>query len=440
MTRQSVALAPGAEALARSAAQKISWRLIPILGIGYGLAFMDRVSVSFAALRMNQDLHFSATIYGLGAGLFFIGNAMAEVPSNLLLLRFGAKRIMATIMFVWGLAAVAMMLVRTPIEFYALRFLLGVAEAGFYPGVLYYLTLWYPNTMRARAVSRFYIALPLSSVLMGSLAGWLMGLDGQMGLTGWQWLFLVEGLPAVLFAPVILWLLPDSPAKVKWLTDEEQTWLAGQLKEDHGKAHLGHEAGVLKALLSGRVWMVGLYFFFVGCCAYGLSFLLPTILKDATGLSVGAVGWLIALFSLIGAAAMLVNGIHSDHKRERALHCIVPCLVMAAGYVVASYSHHTWVIVIALAVSFISTYSLWGPALSVPMEFLAGPAAAAGIAAMNTIAIVSGFVAPYWMGLMKDAWGDYNIGLRGLMFAALAAAGMMWILMRSLKQGKAAAA
>ena len=439
MAQNPLAQATAAEALAQSAAQKISWRLIPILGIGYGLAFMDRVSVSFAALRMNQDLHFSATIYGLGAGLFFIGNAMAEVPSNLLLLRYGAKRIMATIMFVWGLAAVAMMLVRSPIEFYALRFLLGVAEAGFYPGVLYYLTLWYPNTMRARAVSRFYIALPLSSVLMGSLAGWLMGLDGLLGLAGWQWLFLVEGLPAVLFAPVILWLLPDSPAQVKWLTGEEQTWLAAQLKEDHGKAHLGHEAGVLKALLSGRVWMVGLYFFFVGCCAYGLSFLLPTILKDATGYSVGAVGWLIALFSLIGAGAMLVNGIHSDRKRERALHCIVPCLVMAVGYIVASYSHHTWVIVIALAVSFIATYALWGPALSVPMEFLAGRAAAAGIAAMNTIAIFSGFVAPYWMGLMKDASGNYNIGLRGLMFAALAAAAMMWILMRSLASGKAAA-
>ena len=440
MAQDSLALAPGAEALARSAAQKISWRLIPVLGIGYGLAFMDRVSVSFAALRMNQDLHFSATIYGLGAGLFFIGNAMAEVPSNLLLLRYGAKRIMATIMFVWGLAAVAMMLVHTPIEFYALRFLLGVAEAGFYPGVIYYLTLWYPITMRARAVSRFYIALPLSSVLMGSLAGWLMGLNGKMGLAGWQWLFLVEGLPAVLFAPVIWWLLPDAPAHVKWLTDAEQEWLAGQLKEDHGKAHLGHEAGVLKALLSPRVWTIGLYFFFVGCCAYGLSFLLPTILKDATGLSVGAVGWLVALFSLIGAGAMLLNGIHSDHKRERALHCIVPCLVMAVGYIVASYSGNTWVIVIALAVSFIATYSLWGPALSVPMEFLAGPAAAAGIAAMNTIAIVSGFVAPYWMGLMKDAWGDYNIGLRGLMFSALAAAGMMWILMRSLAKGKAAVA
>ena len=212
-----------------SALRKAGLRLIPVISVGYGLAFMDRINISFASLRMNSDLHFSATVYGLGAGLFFIGYAVCEVPSNLLLLRFGARRWLARIMFTWGLLATAMMLVHTPLQFYVLRLLLGIAEAGFFPGVVYYLMLWFPARMRARAISRFYISLPLSSAVMGSLAGWLLGLDGRLGLAGWQWLFLVEGVPSVLFSLVILRMLPDCPAQAKWLTAEETAWLQRQL-------------------------------------------------------------------------------------------------------------------------------------------------------------------------------------------------------------------
>lgn len=194
---------PSAAAIGASAQRKAALRLLPVIGVGYGLAFMDRINISFASLEMNKDLHFSASVYGFGAGLFFIGYALCEVPSNLLLLRFGARRWMARIMFTWGLLAAAMMFVRTPLEFNALRFLLGVAEAGFYPGVIYYLTLWFPLRMRARAVSRFYVSLPLASAVMGALAGWLMGLGGKLGLAGWQWLFLAEGLPAALFLSLI---------------------------------------------------------------------------------------------------------------------------------------------------------------------------------------------------------------------------------------------
>src|SRR5579863_3009909 len=213
----------------RSAQRKASWRLLPVIAVGYGLAYMDRVNISFASLRMNDDLHFSATVYGLGAGLFFIGYALCEVPSNLLMLRFGARRWLTRIMLTWGVLAAAMMFVRTPREFYALRLLLGIAEAGFFPGVVYYLTLWFPASMRARAISRFYIALPLSSTVMGSIAGWLMGLNGRLGLAGWQWLFLLEGLPAALFGFVIYGMLPDSPAHAKWLSAEEKIALQQQL-------------------------------------------------------------------------------------------------------------------------------------------------------------------------------------------------------------------
>ena len=421
-------------AIGRSAQRKAGLRLIPVIGIGYGLAYIDRLNLSFASLHMNQDLHFSASVYALGAGLFFIGYALCEVPSNLLLLRFGAKRWLARIMFTWGLLAAAMMFVRTPFEFNVLRFLLGMAEAGFFPGVIYYLTLWFPARMRARAVSRFYIALPLSSVVMGSLAGWLLGLGGKLGLAGWQWLFLVEGLPAVLFSVAILKLLPDSPAKATWLTSDEKAWLRSQLQADSEQAHLGHQAGILQALFSPKVWLIGAFFFCALTTNYAYGFSAPAILQAATGWNDTHVGFLIACLGLAAAVAMLLNGTHSDRTGERALHCTVPCVVMAAGFVIASYSGAGWVVVAALGASYVSFVSMQGPALALPTEFLAGRAAAAGIAAMNTITMFSGFVGPKWMGWAKDHTGSYQLGLRGLALPALGAAAVMFALTRSLKR------
>ena len=235
-------------------------------------------------------------------------------------------------MFTWGLLATAMMFVRTPLEFNILRFLLGVAEAGFFPGVLYYLTLWFPAGMRARAVSRFYIALPLSSTLMGSLAGWLLSLWGKFGLAGWQWLFLLEGLPSVLFSGVILWALPDGPGKAKWLTADEKAWLQRQLEADGARAHLGHGAGVREALLSPKVWRIGLFFFCALTCSYAYQFSAPAMLQAATGWNVAKVGYLVAGFGVAGALAMLLNGAHSDRLRERRMHCVIPCVVMAAAF------------------------------------------------------------------------------------------------------------
>jgi MFS transporter, ACS family, tartrate transporter len=420
--------------IGESAIRKASLRLLPVIGVGYGLSYMDRINISFASLQMNRELHFSASVYGFGAGLFFIGYALCEVPSNLMLLRFGAKRWLARIMFTWGLLAAATMFVRTPLELNVLRFLLGMAEAGFYPGVIYYLTLWFPARMRARAVSRFYVALPLSSVVMGSVAGWLLGLGGKLGLSGWQWLFLLEGLPAAAFSLVILKMLPDNPAKAAWLTTEEKTWLAGQLKADGEKAHLGHSAGVMQALLEPKVWMIGAYFFFALITSYAYSFSAPAILQGVTGWSVTNVGFLVACIGLAGAAGMLINSAHSDRSGERAMHCIVPCVVMAAGYLTASYAKEPWLVVVALAASFTGFMSMLGPANAVPMQFLAGRAAAAGIAAMNTITMFSGFLGPYWMGVMKDHTGSYDAGLRGLALPALLAAGTMYVLTRNLKR------
>jgi ACS family tartrate transporter-like MFS transporter len=418
--------------LCASAQRKAGRRLLPIIGIGYGLAYMDRINVSFASLRMNSDLHFSATVYGIGAGLFFIGYALCEVPSNLLLLRFGPRRWLARIMLTWGVLAAAMMFVRTPFEFYGVRLLLGISEAGFFPGVIYYLTLWFPVKMRARAVSRFYVALPLSTVVMGALAGWLMGLQGKLGLAGWQWLFLLEGLPATLFSYVILKALPDSPEKASWLTLEEKRQLQLELEADGALAHLGHEAGVMRALLSPQVWLIGLFFLSALTCNYAFSFSGPAILQWVTGWSVGKVGLLMSCFGLCGAGGMLLGGSHSDRTGDRALHCIVPCCVMATGFWIASFGRPGWLVILALGTSSVAFMALQAPALAVPTQFLAGRAAAAGIAAMNTITMFSGFIGPYWMGRMKDATGGYEMGLRGLVVPSLLAGTLMFLLTRSL--------
>jgi MFS transporter, ACS family, tartrate transporter len=427
-------------AIGASAQRKAALRLLPIIAVGYGLAYMDRINISFASLRMNSDLHFSATVYGLGAGLFFIGYALCEVPSNLLMLRFGPRRWLARIMLTWGLLAATMMFVRTPFEFYSVRLLLGISEAGFFPGVLYYLTLWFPAKTRARAVSRFYVALPLSTVVMGALAGWLMGLQGTFGLAGWQWLFLLEGLPAALFSFVILAALPDSPDRAAWLTPDEKSWLQRQLEVDRAHAHLGDEAGVLRALLSPKVWMIGLFFLSALTCNYGFYFSGPAILQAVTGWSVAKVGLLMSSFGVCGAVAMLFGGSNSDRTGDRALHCIVPCCVMGTGYFIGSYGRPGWLVVLALGASFVAFMALQAPALAVPTQFLAGRAAAAGIAAMNTITMFSGFIGPYWMGRMKDATGNFNLGLRGLILPSMTAALVMFLLTRSLARGSAPAA
>ncbi len=222
---------PMDDAVGRVALRKAGWRLIPLLALGYGIAYMDRVNISFASLQMNRDLHFSASVYGFGAGLFFVSYAACEVPSNLLLYRVGARRWFARIMLTWGLLAMGMMLVKTPLQFYVMRFLLGMAEAGFFPGVIFYLAQWFPVHMRARAISRFYISLPLASVLTGAIAGALLDLQGKAGLAGWQWLFLVEGLPAVVLGIIFLVYLPAGPAQAKWLTEDEREWIIHHLSK-----------------------------------------------------------------------------------------------------------------------------------------------------------------------------------------------------------------
>ena len=386
-------------AVGRAALRKASLRLIPLFALGYGIAYMDRVNISFASLQMNRDLHFSASVYGFGAGLFFVSYAACEVPSNLLLYRVGARRWFARIMFTWGLLAMGMMLVKTPVQFYVMRFLLGMAEAGFFPGVVFYLGQWFPQHMRARAISRFYIAFPISTVLMGAIAGFLLGLQGKAGLAGWQWLFILEGLPAILLSIVLLVYLPCGPEEAKWLTEEERQWILHHLRPS-GPVD-GHSIPIGRALLDRRVWQISLVFLCMLGSSYAYTFSAPAIVQGLTGLSIRNVGFLVALMNLLGAPAMILNAMHSDRTRERYLHVAIPFLLVTGGYLIAGLSVATFLAVPALALSSISYFALQGPLLALAISFLHGKSAAAGIATMNTVGILGGFFGPLGMGLAK---------------------------------------
>jgi ACS family tartrate transporter-like MFS transporter len=410
-----------------SALRKASWRLIPLIGIAYGVAYTDRVNISFAALQMNRDLHFSASIYGFGAGLFFLSYAACEIPSNLLLVRFGASRWIARIMLTWGLLAMGMIFVKTPLQFYVMRFLLGMAEAGFFPGVVFYLSQWFPANVRARTISQFYVSLPLSSVFMGSVAGALLNLQGHLGLAGWQWLFLVEGFPAVILSVIFFFFLPNTPEHASWLIPAEREWLKKQLLADNAAAGGTHSSGdVLHAILNPRVWQLGLFLLCLYIEYYAFTFSAPTMVQRATGFSNSSVGFVIAAWGLLGGLAMVVNGLHSDRANERFLHLIVPCLLMAGAYVAAGLSVNPLIVISAFTIIFAAFNATGGVAWAIPSTFLTGKSAAGGIATANTIAIIGGFVGPYWMGVAKDLTGDYQRGLLTLSIPTFTAAAILW--------------
>jgi ACS family tartrate transporter-like MFS transporter len=387
------------------------------------------VNISFAALQMNRDLHFSASAYGFGAGLFFLSYAACEIPSNLLLVRFGASRWIARIMLTWGLLAMGMMFVKTPREFYVVRFLLGMSEAGFFPGVVFYLSQWFPASVRARTVSRFYVALPLSSVFMGGLAGVLLNLQGHLGLAGWQWLFLAEGFPAILLSVIFLAFLPNTPADAKWLTAAERDWLINQLRADNSAAAgRGHADGALRAILNPRVWQLGLYLLCIYVGFYAFSFSAPLLIQQSTGLGNTGVGFMVAAMGLLGALGLVLNGMHSDRANERYLHLIVPCVFIAVAFVVGGLTTSALFAIPAYAIIFIGFNATAGPSWTIPSSFLTGKSAAAGIATANTIAIMGGFLGPYWMGRAKDFTGNYQSGLLTLAIPTFAGVAILLVM------------
>jgi ACS family tartrate transporter-like MFS transporter len=412
--------------------RKVTWRLIPFLFVLYVVCFLDRVNVGFAALRMNHDLGLSDAAYGFGAGVFFIGYALFEVPSNLLLARYGARRWIARIMITWGVLAAAMMFTRGPLSFYALRFLVGLAEAGFFPGVIFYLSEWFPARERARAIARFMTAIPISGLIGGPISGALLGLDGLHGLHGWQWLFLLEGIPSALLGLAVLRFLPDRPQDARWLAPAEQAWLAGRLSEERAQLEQRHGLSVLQALRNGTVWKLALLVFFgVGLGQYALALWLPQIVRSFGGMSDAMVGVVAAVPYLFAAVAMVLVGISSDRTGERCLHMAGSVLAAAIGFVASAYLESPALIVLALSLAAAGLWSFHGPFWTLPSQFLTGSAAAGGIAMINTVSAMSGFVGPYAIGLLKGASGDFRSGFLVLALASTAGAVMAMRLRRA---------
>jgi ACS family tartrate transporter-like MFS transporter len=404
------------------ALRKARLRIVPLLAVCYLVAYMDRANISFAAETMNRDLRFSPSVYGLGAGLFFLSYALCEIPSNWMLLRFGARRWLARIMLTWGILAGAMVLVHTPWSFYAMRLLLGVAEAGFFPGVIFYLSTWFPVEQRARAISQFYIAFPLSNLVMGAAAGVLLRLNGRMGLRGWQWLFLVEAAPAVLLSFVLWFLLPDGPQSAAWLTNEERTAVMAESNDGAAAA----EVSLWVGLRNVRVWLLALMFLCLMAAYYGLTFSLPQVLRQLTGWEAGRVGYLIAAMGVVGAAGMLTVAIFSDRSRARLLFTLPAIVIMGVMVLLAGLHMKGWGVVLGLLGVLVVFYSMQGPLQALMSEVVEGRARAVAIATVNMIAIFGGFVGPYWMGWMRERAGGYGPGIAALGGGYLLAFCFLW--------------
>lgn len=418
---------------------KVTRRLIPFMFVLYIVAFLDRVNVGFAALQMNEDLGFSEAVYGLGAGIFFIGYFLFEVPSNLILERVGARVWIARIMVTWGIISMAMFFVQGPTSFYVLRFLLGVAEAGFFPGMILYLTYWFPARERARAVALFMTAVPIAGVIGSPLSGALLTLDGLAGLAGWQILFLVEGLPAVILGFVVLFYLPNGPNDARWLEPEERGWLRealereNRIKADHGRYT------VRQALTNGKVWLLCAVYFGIVTSLYGVSLWLPLIIEDFSGLGDFAVGLLAAIPYVAAAAGMVVFARRSDATGERRWHVAVAAFIGTAGLILTGLVDAVPALeMAALALAALGIYGTLGTFWSLPTAFLSGTAAAAGIALVNSFGNLGGFVGPFVVGYLTETTGSFYTGLLFLATLVLAA-GLLTLAVRherSLEEAK----
>ncbi len=391
---------------------KIAWRLIPFLVFLFILAWLDRVNVGFAKLHMLQDLQFSEAVYGLGAGIFFIGYFLFEVPSNLLLEKIGARKTLARITILWGAASIGMAYVTTPTQFYIMRFLLGVFEAGFFPGVVLYLTYWFPAEYRARVNGLFMTSFALAGVVGGPLAGLILnGMQDVGHLANWQWLFIIEGIPSVIAGMFVLKYLPEKPVNAKWLTPHEQQAVTRALELENsqtGNKHLSFK----DAYRNSAIWLCAAVYFCIVSGNATIAFWSPSIIK-AIGINNDLmIGVLSALPFIAGTIAMVWNGAHSDKTGERRMHCAVATLIACLGLVATGMLlHNALFALIALTIASVGILAAFPVFWSIPAAFLAGTAAAGGIALINSIGNLAGFVAPYMIGSLKTSTGSLSSGL-----------------------------
>ncbi|WP_345814122.1 MFS transporter [Paraburkholderia sp. PREW-6R] len=416
--------------------KRVIRRLIPFLMLCYFVAYLDRVNVGFAALQMNKALGLSASAFGFGAGIFFIAYFFFEVPSNLLLARFGARRWIARIMFTWGILAGAMAFIphiarftgmSSAHVFYGLRILLGVAEAGFFPGIIFLLTLWFPAAYRGRVVGYFMAAIPLSTVIGAPISGALLSMDGIAGLAGWQWVYLIEAAPALLLSIAVLLYLTDRPADAHWLATDERNWLVARQDQERKHRESVREFKVREALFTPRVLAVALIYFGANATNYGLSFFLPQIVK-AFGLSNLQTGFVTSLPYIVGVISMIYWGQHSDRKLERKAHVAIALFVAAGGIAAAAGLDNPVMKMIALSIAGFGIFGCLPVIWTLPAAFLSGAAAAGGIAAVNSLGNLAGFFGPYAMGWIKDSTGGFGAGLLCLSGAGLVGMGAVLLL------------
>ncbi|HTM10658.1 MAG TPA: MFS transporter [Verrucomicrobiae bacterium] len=401
--------------------RKVVRRLIPFLFICYIVNYIDRINVGYAALEMKTDLGFSDAAYGLGASMFFVGYVLFEIPSNLIMQRVGARLWIARIMISWGAISSCMMFVTTTHAFYTMRFLLGAAEAGFFPGTILYLTHWIPAKERARAVALFLTSTALSGVVGGPLSGALLKLSGVHGLAGWQWLFLLEGVPALVLGMITLVYLNDRPEQAHWLTPDEREWLVRVMREEHEQKEQRHGYTLFAALIDPKVLQLCVLYFSIIISFYGVVFWLPQILKNFSDLSNVMVGLVSAVPYFIAAIAMVLIGNHSDKTGERGRHVALPALAGSIGLALSAVVHHYSPLLAfaALCLAALGIWSTLGPFWSMPTEFLSGTGAAGGIALINSIGNIGGFVGPSVVGYFKQRTDDFTAGLLALAFTLI---------------------
>jgi MFS transporter, ACS family, tartrate transporter len=414
--------------LEERAFRKATRRLIPFLFLIYVVAYLDRVNVSFAQLQLEDDLDFSDTIFGIGAGIFSIGYVLLGVPSNLALERFGARRWLAAIMIVWGVLSAATMFIESAASFYVLRFLLGAAEAGFFPGIILFLTWWFPERERTRVLALFLTAISVAYVAGGPLSGGLLELDGFLGLDGWQWLFLVEGLPAIALGWVTLRFLDDRPEHAGWLEPEEREFLAAEVAREHELRDATSTHGLRAALRSGQVWLLSLVYFFLIAAGFGLTFFVPDLVQDRTGYSDFEVGVLAAIPYGIATAAMLVLAKRADRAPSRRPYVIVPVLLGAAGCLLTAYAQSPLALTVAITISAVGLLSALPVFWGYPTALFSGKAAAAGIALVAAIGNLGGFAGPAFTGIAEDSTGGFEMPLTVLGAFLVVAAALVLLL------------
>ena len=415
---------------------RLMWRLMPFLFLLYIVAYLDRINVSFAVLQMRGELGLSDRVYGRAAGMFFAGYFFFQLPSNLVLEKFGVRRWISGLMITWGVISCLMVFIRGPVSFYGMRFLLGAAEAGFFPGMILYMKRWFPANARARAVAWFMTANPIAGIVGSPVSGALLGLSGK-GLSGWQWMFLMEGVPAILLGVMVFWALSDNPREARWLKGEERAWLLERLAlEQQAEASLRKE-NLWQVLVSPRIWMLSIVYFGVSTTMYGVTLWLPSVIRSLSGLSYFLTGLVSALPFVVTAIVMVLIGIHSDRKAERRWHTAIPAFVGAVALAVAGYGSSTVVVVACIGLGLVFAESMVGPFWAMATSRMAGLSAAAGIAVINSLANLGGYFGPDIIGFFRKASGGFRGGLLAIGATLALSGGIALIVGRQPNAGRA---